>query len=137
MERDSILNQSAYFHVLRGLLPDIMHDILEGKVYCTFVMHDITHLHFSSNVIGVLQLTMMVMLREFICNRKLFQVQTLNHRIKSFCYGPVDATNKPSTMNELWFRPSNTSCMKQSGMHVEYEVSLAMQCVCDHIWCFY
>ena len=27
---DSILNTSRYFHVTEGLVPDIMHDVLEG-----------------------------------------------------------------------------------------------------------
>ena len=29
--RDSIFNRSRYFHVIDGMSPDIMHDILEGK----------------------------------------------------------------------------------------------------------
>ena len=28
--KNSILNSYKYFHVVRGLVPDIMHDILEG-----------------------------------------------------------------------------------------------------------
>ena len=28
--RDSILNQSQFFHVIEGLAPDIMHNVLEG-----------------------------------------------------------------------------------------------------------
>ena len=28
--RDSILNSSSYFHITEGLIPDIMHDCLEG-----------------------------------------------------------------------------------------------------------
>ena len=31
--RNSILNSLEYFHVLRGLVPDIMHDILEGMLH--------------------------------------------------------------------------------------------------------
>ena len=30
VQRNSILNQSRYFHVTEGLSPDIMHDLLEG-----------------------------------------------------------------------------------------------------------
>ena len=30
MTNNSVLNQCQYFHVTRGLVPDIMHDILEG-----------------------------------------------------------------------------------------------------------
>ena len=28
--RDSCLNESKYFHVTKGLVPDVMHDLLEG-----------------------------------------------------------------------------------------------------------
>ena len=30
LHRDSILNTSKFFHVTEGLVPDIMHDVLEG-----------------------------------------------------------------------------------------------------------
>lgn len=36
VERSSILNTSKYFHVVDGMPPDIMHDILEG---CYHVLH--------------------------------------------------------------------------------------------------
>ena len=32
LHRDSILNSSKYFHVTEGLIPDIMHDCLEGAL---------------------------------------------------------------------------------------------------------
>ena len=31
--RNSILNKLSYFHVTYGLVPDIMHNILEGMIY--------------------------------------------------------------------------------------------------------
>lgn len=31
--RNGVLNSLKYFHVTRGVVPDIMHDILEGKLY--------------------------------------------------------------------------------------------------------
>ncbi len=31
VERNAILNDLCYFHVVDGIGPDIMHDILEGK----------------------------------------------------------------------------------------------------------
>ena len=30
--RNSVLNELNYFHVVTGLVPDIMHNILEGKI---------------------------------------------------------------------------------------------------------
>lgn len=65
--------------------------------------------------LGVLQLTMTVMLKEFVNVKKYFRIQTLNSRISSFSFGPIDASNKPSILNEKWFRPSSDSMMKQSG----------------------
>ena len=32
LHRNSILNTSKYFHIVDGLAPDIMHDILEGSL---------------------------------------------------------------------------------------------------------
>ena len=32
---DAILNSCSYFHILDGLVPDIMHDILEGTLPLT------------------------------------------------------------------------------------------------------
>lgn len=32
---ESILNNSHYFHVVDGLVPDVMHDLLEGSVQLT------------------------------------------------------------------------------------------------------
>ena len=31
MVRNSALNKLNYFHVVKGLVPDIMHNVLEGK----------------------------------------------------------------------------------------------------------
>ena len=32
LTRDSILNSSKFFHIVDGLVPDVMHDILEGSL---------------------------------------------------------------------------------------------------------
>ena len=75
------------------MAPDIMHDILEG----------------------VLQLSMAMLLKEFISNRKLFSLKTLNSRVTSFPYGP-DAKNKPTPIKESAFT-SDDNFMKQSGIN--------------------
>ena len=90
--RDSILNTSRYFHVIDGLVPDIMHDILEGAV----------------------QLNINLLLLE-LKSRELLNLKVLNSRIASFCYGPVDAVNKPTPLPENALVSSDTS-LKQSGI---------------------
>ena len=57
----------------------------------------------------------MMLLKEFIINRSLFRIQTLNSRIVSFCYGPVDAGNRPTPLKETIFSSANETGMKQSG----------------------
>ena len=70
-------SESLYFHVVKGLVPDIMHDMLEGTT----------------------QLTIKCLLHHFIGKEKLFSLATLNRRITSFDYGRPDACNKPSEIS--------------------------------------
>jgi len=72
----SILN-SRYFHVVNGVIPDIMHDILEG----------------------VIQLHTKCLLKYLILDEKMFTLSTLNDRILNFQYGPTDSSNKPSIIS--------------------------------------
>ena len=47
---DSILNELAYFHVIGGLAPDVMHDILEGilpLVLSKLILHYLQKKYFS------------------------------------------------------------------------------------------
>ena len=65
---------------------------------------------------GVVQLTMVMVLRHFVVNKGRFRIQTLNSRIESFCYGPVDNANRPSPLKENLLSASNESAsVKQSG----------------------
>ena len=73
---DSILNTSAYFHVVDGMVPDIMHDILEGS----------------------LQLHLKYLFKYCILQMKYFSLDTVNTRIYSFYFGTADATNRPSAI---------------------------------------
>ena len=43
MNRNSALNTLKYFHIVRGLVPDIMHDILEGSA-STVLHHNVYEL---------------------------------------------------------------------------------------------
>ena len=74
INRDSILNQLAYFHTTEGLPPDIMHDILEG----------------------VLQYEVKEMLLVFTKEKRYFSLDTLNKLIKEFGYHFADSKNRPS-----------------------------------------
>ena len=91
VSEDSILNDSRYFHVVDGIVPDVMHDMLEGTT----------------------QLVMRCLIRYLVLERKMFSFMTLNKRIATFSYGAADIRNKPSEISQSTF----TSCesLKQSG----------------------
>lgn len=88
MSCNSILNTSNVFH---GIIPDIMHDILEG----------------------CLQLHMKWLLKHFILDEKLFSLELLNSRMKSFDYGKADYSNKPTCIAHDTLTSSGNS-LKQS-----------------------
>lgn len=77
--------------MVEGLVPDIMHDLLEGSV----------------------QLTLKCLLRHFISEKKYFSFSTLNERILSFKYGHADMKNKPSEMKRSSLFTSDK--LRQSG----------------------
>lgn len=89
---NSILNSCRYFHVTSGLVPDIMHDILEGS----------------------LELCMRHLLIHLISEEKLFSVAFLNTRIASFSYGPLEVKNKPTAVALAYI--SKDGHLKQSGV---------------------
>jgi len=88
---ESVLNSSRYFHIIDGMIPDVMHDILEGT----------------------LQLHIKWLLKYLILEKNFFSLNSLNIRIQSFAYGPADTSNKPTIIsNEMLV--SNGNCLKQS-----------------------
>ena len=89
----SILNSSRYFHVVDGLVPDIMHDILEGTM----------------------QVTLKCLLYYLIEENHMFTLTNLNERISSFDYGHADVQNRPSEISRSTFN-SSSDALKQSGM---------------------
>jgi len=76
LHRNSILNTSNYFHIVDGLAPDIMHDILEGSL-----QYDVKEL-----------------LKYFIYVEKYFSLDLLNDRIHDFPYVLFDKVTKPATI---------------------------------------
>ena len=74
--RDSILNSTRYFHIVEGLVTDIMHDLLEGA----------------------LQLCTKLLLHHVIVQERKISLEDFNSRISSFHYGPSDIRNMPSLL---------------------------------------
>ena len=62
IERNAALNQLTYFHVVDGLPPDVMHDLLEGAVNCE----------------------LKVMLYTYIYEKKILTLDQLNRRMRFF-----------------------------------------------------
>ena len=89
---NSVLNSCRYFHVTDGLVPDIMHDILEGS----------------------LELCMRHLLIHFIREEKMLSLELLNTRIASFKYGPSEVKNKPTALASTSVQVDGH--LKQSGM---------------------
>lgn len=92
--RDSILNSSAYFHVVDGLVPDVMHDMLEG----------------------VLQYEIKLLLRHMILEEKLCTLAQINSRLASFDYGYQMSKDKPSPITDSRIHSSDSNLLGQSGV---------------------
>ena len=91
---NSVLNTCRYFHVSSGLVPDIMHDILEGS----------------------LELCMHHLLIYLTREKKLISLNALNDRISSFDYGPSEVKNRPTEISAVSL--SSDGRLKQSGMFI-------------------
>lgn len=87
-----ILNQLKYFHCVGTLLPDVMHDVLEG----------------------VLPYEMKIMLQRFIQDDKYFQLDDLNYKIENFELGYSETTNRPTPISHKTLTSSDNS-LKQNG----------------------
>ena len=82
--KDSILNELKYFHVIGGLVLDVMHDILEGvlpKTVCEVLL--------------------------YCLNKKYFTLNQLNHILKNFNYGLREAKEKPSLITIVHLQKKN------------------------------
>ena len=71
-----VLNELKYFHTTKNYMFDITHDFWEG----------------------IVPLELSLILKVFISEKKYFNLNFLNERIKSFEYGPVEGINKPSPL---------------------------------------
>lgn len=86
--RDSILNTSQYFHVTEGLVPDIMHDVLEGSAPLELLKHLITN--------------------------RVITLDEINSQIENFPYSPFDIRDKPTTISSKTCASTDHS-LKQKG----------------------
>ena len=102
----SILNESRFFHVVDGMIPDIMHDILEGS----------------------LQLHIKWLLKHCITHMKYFTINILNERIRSFNYGAAEGSNRPTCIAPDVLMSSNISvkqsCKLQLYDHASMQTSM-------------
>jgi len=96
--RDSILNTSNHFHVTEGLVPDIMHDVLEGSA----------------------PLETKELLRHLITN-KIITLDEINSLIEHFPYSPPDIRDKPTSLPPKTFSSSDHS-LKQKGNAIKYRM---------------
>ena len=93
LNRESSLNKLAHFHTTEGLIPDVMHDVLEG----------------------VLPLAIKYIPKHLLALTS-FTVAELNKRIEIFDYGVIEASNRPRgnlTTSQL----NGGDSLKQSGEH--------------------
>lgn len=94
--QDSILNSSSYFHVVDGLVPDVLHDLLEG----------------------VLQYEVKLLLHHLIYEEHFFTftLDHLNMHLESFHYGYSMVKNKPGTMSASHLQSTEGNLLGQSGI---------------------
>lgn len=90
----SVLNDLRFFHTCNGgLLPDIMHDVLEG----------------------VLPYETKIMLQRFIQHDRYFQLVDLSHMVENFELGYTEVSNRPTPIAPSTLS-SNDNSLKQNGM---------------------
>lgn len=76
IRRNCLLNELQYFNVFESLSVDIGHDILEGIVQCEIKLF-----------------------LKFITELNLITLLQINERIKVFCFGKLEMSNKPSPIS--------------------------------------
>lgn len=89
----SLLSELKYFDVVGGsLIPDIMHDVLEG----------------------LLQYEAKLMLRQFIYDDHYFTLDQLNQQIEAFELGYSEVKSRPSLISQTSLDDGG-NLLKQSG----------------------
>lgn len=93
VNRDSILNSLSYYHVCNGsLIPDVMHDVLEGS----------------------LQYETKLLLQYMINTAHYFTLDDFNMRLENMELGHMEYKDKPTVISQATLHSSNNS-LKQKG----------------------
>lgn len=87
-----LLNYLRYFHVCDGLVPDVMHDLLEGA----------------------LQYGVKLMLRIFIRTERYFTLEVFNSRLTNLELGYMEKKDRPTPISDTTLTNSGHS-LKQAG----------------------
>ena len=124
INRNSILNELSYFNVCDGsLLPDVMHDILEG----------------------VLQYEVKLLLHVMVDN-ECFTLEHFNSRLQNVELGYMECKNRPTLIATSTFNSDGNS-LKQNGLFFlcTYTVCMSvntnilylqlLRCGCWHVFC--
>ena len=94
INRNSILNQLMYFHVCEGsLLPDIMHDILEGS----------------------LQYEVKLLLHAMIDDKNYFNLTIFNSNLENLELGYMECKSRPTIISAKTYSSTGNS-LKQNGI---------------------
>ena len=102
LNRDSVLNTLSYFHVCDGaLLPDIMHDLLEGA----------------------LQYEVKLMLRVMIDEKGYFSLNFLNSHLENIELGYMESRNRPTPLSLENIRSSTGLNLKQNGKMIHLHIT--------------
>lgn len=110
INRRSVLDDLQYFKVASGsLLPDIMHDVLEG----------------------VLQYEAKLMLIQFLLHDHYFTIDQLNIQIESIELGHAEAKNCPCPISMSTITSTSDHLLKQNG-----KLSLST-CMCTNVYILY
>ena len=100
INRNSVLNELSYFHVCSGsLLPDVMHDLLEGA----------------------LQYEMKLLLQFMIDSEQYFTLEKLNSRLENVELGYMECKDKPTLISVATLHSTGNS-LKQKGICIYVHV---------------
>lgn len=106
INQNSVLNQLSYFHVCDGsLLPDVMHDILEG----------------------LLQYEMKLLLHVMIEEEGYFSLDYFNSCLDNLELGYMESKSRPTLISVRTFRSAGNS-LKQTSMFCIYMYTYTYMC---------
>ena len=95
LNRDCLFNKLTHYHIVGGLPPDVMHDLLEG----------------------VVPLIICKVISKALENGKKrnFNLESLNHCIRNFSYSQSEARDKPSVISDTHLKNGS---LRQSSSQI-------------------